>query len=173
MALNMSKVIQKARSELNNLTGLEISSTVAAEKEGDGWLVIMEVIEKRSIPDSMDILARYETRLDADGNMLDFKRTGMRKRIDVSKDDDDQNLESVALTPQRWLDEARMNVKTPELNGLAKANTWKMICDYLGILVEGDSAHRRLERWLQQNRPLWPSTYPGSRPLPKNSPMII
>lgn len=93
--------------------------------------------------------------------------------IDVSKDDDDQNLESVALTPQRWLDEARMNVKTPELNGLAKANTWKMICDYLGILVEGDSAHRRLERWLQQNRPLWPSTYPGSRPLPKNSPMII
>lgn len=88
MALNMSKVIQKARSELNNLTGLEISSTVAAEKEGDGWLVIMEVIEKRSIPDSMDILARYETRLDADGNMLDFKRTGMRKRIDVSKDEE-------------------------------------------------------------------------------------
>ncbi len=85
MALSISKVIQKARSELTDLTGLEISSTVGAEKEGDGWLVIVEVVEKRSIPDSMDILAKYETRLDTDGNMLDFKRTGMRKRIDVSE----------------------------------------------------------------------------------------
>ncbi len=83
MALSMSGVIQKARSELNNLTGLEISSTVAAEKEGDGWLIIMEVIEKRSIPDSMDILATYETKLDPDGNMLEFKRIRMRKRIDT------------------------------------------------------------------------------------------
>ena len=85
MALSISKVIQKARSELTNLTGLEVCSTVRAEKEDDGWLIIMEVIEKRSIPDSMDILAKYETRLDTDGNMLDFKRTGMRKRIDVSE----------------------------------------------------------------------------------------
>ncbi len=83
MALGMSKVIQKARTELNNLTGLEISSTVSAKKEDDGWLIIMEVIEKHSIPDGMDVLAKYETRLDADGNMLDFKRTGMRKRIDM------------------------------------------------------------------------------------------
>jgi len=83
MALSMSEVIQKARSELNNLTGLEISSTVGAEKEGDDWLIVMEVIEKHSIPDSMDILAKYEARLDSDGSMLDFKRTGMRKRIDT------------------------------------------------------------------------------------------
>jgi len=85
MALNISKVIQKARSELTNLTGLEISSTVGAEKEGDDWLIVMEVVEKHSIPDSMDILAKYEARLDSDGNILDFKRIGMRKRIDVSE----------------------------------------------------------------------------------------
>ena len=85
MALGMSKVIQMARTDVNNLTGLEISSTVSAEKEDDGWLIIMEVIEKHSIPDGMDILAKYETRLDADGNMLDFKRTGMRKRIDMDE----------------------------------------------------------------------------------------
>jgi len=85
MALSITKVIQKARSELADLTGLEVCSTVKAEKEGDGWLVVIEVVEKHSIPDSMDILAKYETRLDTDGNMLDFKRTGMRKRIDVSE----------------------------------------------------------------------------------------
>ena len=83
MALGIGKVIQKARSELGNLTGLEISSTVGAEKGEDGWLVTMEAVEKRSIPDGMDILAIYETRLDAEGNMQDFRRTKMRKRIDT------------------------------------------------------------------------------------------
>jgi len=88
MALSMGEMIKKARSELNNLTGLEISSTVGAEKEGDGWLVTMEVVEKHSIPDGMDILAAYETRLDLEGNMLEFKRVRMRKRIDTEQDEE-------------------------------------------------------------------------------------
>lgn len=79
----MAELIRKSRAELNELTGLEISSTLGAEKVGDEWLVTTEVIEKRSIPDSMDILATYETRYDGDGNMLEFRRTRMRKRIDT------------------------------------------------------------------------------------------
>ena len=83
MALDMAAIIKKARAELSNLTGLEISSTVATQKEEDGWMVTMEVIEKHSIPDGMDILAIYDTRLDNEGNMLEFKRVRMRKRIDT------------------------------------------------------------------------------------------
>ena len=45
----------------------------------------MEVIEKHSIPDGMDVLATYETKLDSDGNMLEFKRIKMRKRIDMEE----------------------------------------------------------------------------------------
>jgi len=83
MALAIGEVIEKARSELNSLTGLEIESTLGAAREDEGWLVSVEVIEKHSIPDGMDILATYETKLDSDGNMLEFKRTKMRKRIDM------------------------------------------------------------------------------------------
>jgi len=83
MALSMSKIIQKARSELNNLTGLDISSTISAEREEDRWLVSLEAVEKRSIPDGMDILAIYEMGLDLEGNMQEFRRTKMRKRIDT------------------------------------------------------------------------------------------
>jgi hypothetical protein len=85
MTLSIGEVIQKARSDLNNLTGLETSSTVAADKQENGWLVTLEVIEKHSIPEGMDILATYETRLDADGNMQEFRRTKMRKRIDTEE----------------------------------------------------------------------------------------
>ena len=83
MALNMAEVIEKARSDLHKLTGLEISSTLSAARDEDGWVVSMEVVEKHSLPDGMDILATYDTRVDPDGNMLEFNRTRMRKRIDT------------------------------------------------------------------------------------------
>jgi len=85
MALSMSETIKKARAELSELTGLEISSTLSAEKVGEEWLVAMEVVEKRSIPDGMDILAIYDTRMDTEGNMIEFRRVRMRKRIDTEE----------------------------------------------------------------------------------------
>ena len=85
MTLGMAEVIQKARSELHELTGLEVSSTLGATKENGQWQVALEVVEKHSIPDGMDILANYQTELDEDGKMLKFKRTKMRKRIDTEE----------------------------------------------------------------------------------------
>jgi len=83
MAVSMAELIEKARSELANLTGLEPSSTLGAVKEGDGWAVSVEMVEKHSLPDQLDILANYEVSLDADGNVKGFTRKGMRRRMDV------------------------------------------------------------------------------------------
>lgn len=85
--MRFDEAIQQAKLVLHELTGLDISSVVGAEKEDEGWLVGVEVVEKRSIPDSMDILALYETRLDEDGNMREFKRLRMRKRIDTETEE--------------------------------------------------------------------------------------
>jgi hypothetical protein len=41
----------------------------------DGWVVEFEVLEERRIPSSSDILALYEVELDADGELLAFRRT--------------------------------------------------------------------------------------------------
>ena len=83
MAIGMAQIVNNARSELNALTGLDVSSTIEVAREEEGWRVVLEVIEKHSIPEGMDILAAYETRLDGEGNMLDFRRIGMRRRIDT------------------------------------------------------------------------------------------
>jgi hypothetical protein len=83
MAASMAQIVENARSELNSLTGLDISSTIEVVKEDDEWRVVLEVVEKHSIPEGMDILASYETRLDGEGGMLEFRRTGMRRRIDT------------------------------------------------------------------------------------------
>lgn len=80
-------LIEKARQELSDLTGLTASSTVGAAKDEKGWTVSIEMIEKRSIPDQMDILALYEATLDDEGNFLSFKRKSMRKRMESDAKD--------------------------------------------------------------------------------------
>ncbi|MBI5235173.1 MAG: gas vesicle protein [Deltaproteobacteria bacterium] len=84
MTTSMGDVIIKARSEMKRLTGLEAASTVKTVKDESGWRLLVEMIEKRSIPDSMDILATYEILMDDNGNLMEFNRKGMRKRVDTA-----------------------------------------------------------------------------------------
>ena len=83
MAKSMQDVIEKAREELSKVTGLELSTTIGAVKEEKGWKVTLEMVEKHSIPDQMDILAVYDVIVDDNGNMIEFKRARLRKRVDT------------------------------------------------------------------------------------------
>jgi hypothetical protein len=76
---------------------------------------------------------------------------------DAASDDDAEPV--LHLKPQQWLDKVRTQIGTPELDDLTFANTWKAICDHLEIPIGQDSAHRRLENWIDNHQPLWPSTY--------------
>lgn len=45
--------------------------------------------------------------------------------------------------------------KVPDLHNLSGINSWKDVCNYLSIAVDGDSARRKLKIWVEQNRPNW------------------
>jgi len=47
--------------------------------------------------------------------------------------------------------------KIPDLLRVTGLSSWQDICDHLGIPVEGDSARRRLKKWVKRNRPNWPT----------------
>ena len=83
MSKNIKTLIEQARSDLSKLTGLNPSSIIGAVKSENGWRISIEMIEKKSIPDQMDILATYEVVIDEDGNLLNFERKSLRKRIDT------------------------------------------------------------------------------------------
>lgn len=82
MALTLAEINERAREELSKVTGLELATTLSTAKVEQGWAVDVELIEKHSIPDGMDLLATYEALVDDFGNMLSFRRIRMRKRID-------------------------------------------------------------------------------------------
>lgn len=87
MAKDMHQIIELAREELSRVTGLEISTTLATVKDERGWRISMEMIEKHSIPDQMDILATYDVVLDDDGKLVEFYRKGLRKRVDTETEE--------------------------------------------------------------------------------------
>lgn len=89
MPVDIATVVEKAREQLSEFTGLELSSTLGVVPNEKGWRVLVEMVEKHSLPDSMDLLALYEVFTDKEGNTLEFNRKKMRKRVDVYEEDEE------------------------------------------------------------------------------------
>lgn len=68
------QVVKKAVEQFGTLTGRAPESVVGARWDDDKWIVRLEVVESRRIPDSADLLAEYEVELDGQGELLAYSR---------------------------------------------------------------------------------------------------
>ena len=74
-----------AREVMGKLTELEFDGVRGLSKDDGKWLVTVELIERKSIPDAQDLLGGYEVTIDEEeGNVLSFERKTLRKRGDTS-----------------------------------------------------------------------------------------
>ena len=78
--MNADKIIEKAQEDFARLSKIPVDGVVGLSKTDEGWVVSLEALERKSIPDTMDILGLYEIHLDNEGNLLDFQRKKLRKR---------------------------------------------------------------------------------------------
>jgi hypothetical protein len=72
--LTAAKAGQAAMRQITELTGKDPEGVTGVEPAEDGWMVGVEVVEDRRVPSSVDILATYETELDADGELVSYRR---------------------------------------------------------------------------------------------------
>ncbi|MEW5759637.1 MAG: gas vesicle protein GvpO [Candidatus Thermoplasmatota archaeon] len=70
-------------STIGKLLNKKPESVVGVRKEGKEWKVLAEVLERRSIPDTQDILGRYELTLDEKGELLGYKQVLTKRRADL------------------------------------------------------------------------------------------
>ncbi len=82
--MEVTQLVNKLVADFPPLIHLQASSVVAISHGEDGWIVSIEMIEKKSIPDSMDVLGCYEVSVDAEGNIRDFSRVRLRRRGDTA-----------------------------------------------------------------------------------------
>jgi len=78
--MNADEIIKKAQEDFARLSKISIDGVIGLSKTEEGWVVLLEALERRAIPDTMDVLGVYEVRLDSEGNLLGFERKKLRKR---------------------------------------------------------------------------------------------
>ena len=78
-------VVEEARLALRDLHGADAESVSFVGRSGEGWVVGLEVVEVRRIPDSTDVLATYEVELDGEGGVLRFERMRRYSRSEADR----------------------------------------------------------------------------------------
>jgi hypothetical protein len=65
---------RRAAELVATLSGRRPESVISIERTDGGWRVGVEVVEVARIPDSADILAVYDVRLDGDDGLISYRR---------------------------------------------------------------------------------------------------
>jgi hypothetical protein len=78
--MNANQVVEKARKEFIGLGKKPADGITGLSKTKEGWSILLEALERKAIPDTMDVLGLYEIRMDDDGHLLGLDRKKLRKR---------------------------------------------------------------------------------------------
>jgi hypothetical protein len=78
--MNASQVLERAREEFVKIGKKPADGVTGLSKTDGGWSISLEALERKAIPDTMDVLGLYELRLDDEGNLLGLDRKKLRKR---------------------------------------------------------------------------------------------
>jgi hypothetical protein len=84
--MNASQVLERAREEFVKLGKKPADGVTGLSKTDGGWAVSLEALERKAIPDTMDVLGLYELHLDDEGHLLSLDRKKLRKRGETKEE---------------------------------------------------------------------------------------
>ena len=76
------KVIDTALAIAEKWISKTPGTIVEVKEKNDEWTVLVEVLERKAVPDTQDILGRYQIRLTKDGELIGWTQTMIRRRCD-------------------------------------------------------------------------------------------
>lgn len=74
---------RSVESAAGELIGRKLDGVTEVNATEDGWRAVVEVIERSSIPDTQDILGRYEVTLTENGTVTGYRRINRYRRDDT------------------------------------------------------------------------------------------
>lgn len=80
--VSVEKVSDAALSIVKKYISKEPETVISVEEEGGEWKVMVEALERKAVPDTQDLLGRYEVKLNANGELIGWKQKMVRKRAD-------------------------------------------------------------------------------------------
>ena len=86
--LGTAKLIRPAREQAHDLPGRPVESVLGMRRDddGDGYEVLVEVVELRRVPETTDVLGSYLLSLDSSGEVVGYRRVRRYHRNQVEED---------------------------------------------------------------------------------------
>ena len=81
--MEVLEVQEKVIPQIKKLISKEPESISFLEKTQDGWTVNCDVLEKKSVPETYDLLKILEFKLDKNANIISFKQLRKVRRGDL------------------------------------------------------------------------------------------
>jgi hypothetical protein len=79
----VEKIVNQSVAIAKNLIRKEPETVIGVEEVEGEWRVTVEALERKAVPDSQDLLGRYEIRLNKNGELIGWKQKIIRKRCDT------------------------------------------------------------------------------------------
>jgi hypothetical protein len=90
--MGLSQLVSLAKTELQALTGFKPESVISIKKgDNEDWKLNIELLERTSIPDKMDILGNYEVTMNSNGAIVSYDRKSLRKRGDTGTEEPNED----------------------------------------------------------------------------------
>lgn len=78
-------VRQTVQSTAGQLIGHEFDGVSEISPTDEGWRAVVEVVERRAVPDTQDIIGRYEIELDTESTVHGYRRLDRYRRGDTTE----------------------------------------------------------------------------------------
>ena len=79
------EIVRRAIEQMRELTGRTVEGVLGIERSDDGFVVTIEVVELRRVPDSTDVLGSYAVAVDERGELQEYRRTRRYYRSQVEE----------------------------------------------------------------------------------------
>lgn len=80
---DIQSVRQQVQSTAEDVVGHPLDGITSVDRDDENWRVSIEVVERKGVPDTQDILGRYEMMLDEELNVDSYERTHRFRRDDM------------------------------------------------------------------------------------------
>ena len=80
--ISIYKIADVALGVTKKLISKNPETVIDIKEKNEEWAVTVEVLERKAIPDTQDILGRYLIKLNKDGELIGWAQKMIRKRSD-------------------------------------------------------------------------------------------
>lgn len=78
-----SGLVKVAKENIKELVGKEPLSVISLAEEGGKSIVVLEVLERKAVPDTQNLIGEYKLTFDKDYKLLGYNRVSVRRKGDT------------------------------------------------------------------------------------------